>query len=55
MMLQLCLLVMRTTHAMSSDRDLQSTIQFCLLGLVLTFMFLHLADPTAFARAALIE
>jgi len=53
--LNACLLAVRGAQAIGSDRDLEATVQFSLLGLALSFALLHFAGPEVLVDAALIE
>jgi hypothetical protein len=49
------LLALRTTAAVSSDRDFQATLQFCLLGLALSLVFLNVEGPSGLVQAAITQ
>lgn len=55
MILNVWLFAAWTAHVISADRDLDATVQFSLLGLVLSLAFLRLVGPAALVQAAMIE
>ena len=50
MIFNMSLLALRTTAAVSSDRDCQATLQFCLLGLALSLVFLNVEGQAAMTQ-----